>query len=169
LLHPLTRFCVSSWVHFFLGRFSGWCGISRISSFSSLCGVPCEFPFRVTVAVGFPSNRSGLELSFERRSSLVSSRKGHAWRVRRSEGGRASDTLRCLTGVETGDEVVSEFEVEGMGEGVDVDVVMARVWAVADVDTFEEEDGTAKGFEKEKVEEEDGMSNGRNEIESGKA
>ena len=118
------------------------------------------------MAAGFPSKRSGLELSLdvERRSSLVSSRKDHAWRVRRSEGGRASDTLRCLTGVETGDEVVSEFEVEGKGEGVDVDVVMARVWAVADVDTFEEEDGTAKGFEKEKAEEEDGMSSGRNRL-----
>ena len=116
----------------------------------------------------FPSNRSGLELSLdvERRSSLVSSRKGQAWRVRRSEGGRANDTLRCLTGVETGDEVVSEFEVEGKGEGVDVDVVMARAWAVADVDRFEEEGGTAKGFEKEKGEEEDGMSSGRNEVES---
>jgi len=68
--------------------------------------------------------------------------------------------------VETGDEVVSEFEVEGKGEGVDVAVVMARVWAVADVDRFE---GTAKGLEKEKVEEEDGMSSGRSEIASGKA
>jgi len=84
-----------------------------------------------------------------------------------SEDGRASDTLRCLTGVETGDEVVSEFEVEGKGEGVDVNVVMARVWAVADVDRVE--GGTAKGFEKEKAEEEPGMSCGRNEIASGKA
>ena len=99
----------------------------------------------------------------------MSSRKGHAWRVRMSEGGRASETLRCLTGVETGEEVVSEFEVEGMGEGVDVDVVMARVWAVADVDRFGEEDGTAKGLEKEKAEDEDGMSCGRSENKSGKA
>lgn len=55
-------------------------------------------------------------------------------------------------------EVVSEFEVEGKGEGVDVDVVMARVWAVPDVDTFEDEEGTANGFWKEKAEEGAGMS-----------
>ena len=84
--------------------------------------------------------------------SLVSSRKLHAWRFRRSEGGRASDTLRCLakaeteTEVEAGGEVVSEFEVEGKGEGVDVDVVMARVRIVADVETFEDEEGTANAF-----------------------
>ena len=118
----------------------------------------------MAVAPGFPSNRSGFEpsLDVERRSSLVSSRKFHAWRVRTSEGGKAKDTLRCLTEVVTGTggEVVSEFEVEGKGEGVDVDVVMARVWGVANVDTFEDEEGTANGFENENGEEEDGMSGG---------
>ena len=82
-----------------------------------------------------------------------------------SEGGKASDTRRCLTEVETdaeagGGGVVSEFEVEGKGEDVDVDVVMARVWAVADVDRFEEDEGTTNGFWKEKVEEEGGMLRG---------
>lgn len=116
----------------------------------------------------FPSKRSGFEpsLDAESRSSLVSSRKFQAWKVRRSEGGNASDILRCLTemGMDEGTggagEVVSEFEVEGKGEGVDVDVVMTRVWAVADVDTFEDEAGTVNGFWKEKAEEDDGMSNG---------
>lgn len=80
-----------------------------------------------------------------------------------SEGGTASETLRCLTDAEAetetegGGGVVSEFEVEGKGEGVDVDVVMARVLIVADVDTFEVEEGMANGLEKEKVEEEDGI------------
>jgi len=98
-----------------------------------------------------PLNCSGFELSLdvENMPSLVSSRKLHAWRFRRSEGGRASDTLRCLaeaeTEVEAGGEVVSEFEVEGKG-GVDVDVVMARVRIVADVETFEDEEGTANAF-----------------------
>ena len=92
----------------------------------------------------------------------MSSRKDHAWRFRRSEEGKASDTLRCLpdvemeTEVEAGGKVVSEFEVEGKGEGFDVDVVMARVRIVADVDTFEDEGGTANAFWK-KAEEEDAM------------
>ena len=38
-------------------------------------------------------------------------------------------------------EAVSEFEVEGMGEGVDVGVVMANVWIVADVGRFDDEEG----------------------------
>ena len=80
----------------------------------------------------------------------MSSRKLHAWRFRKSEEGKASDTLRCLadaeteTDVEAGGEVVSEFEVEG--GGVDVDVVMARVRIFADVDTFEDEEGTENAF-----------------------
>jgi hypothetical protein len=80
-----------------------------------------------------------------------------------SEGGKASETLRCLTvetEAEAGSEVVSEFEVEGKGEAVDVDVVMARVWAVADVDTFEGEEETANGFWNENGEEEVGMLSG---------
>ena len=99
----------------------------------------------------------------ESKSSLVSSRKLHTWRFRGSEGGSASETLRCLTDVEAetdvaaGDKVVPEFEVEGKGEDVDVDVVMASVLIVADVDTFEDEEGVANGLEKEKVEEEDGI------------
>ena len=113
------------------------------------------------MAAVFPLNHNGFELSLEveSRSSLVSSRKFHAWGFRRSEEGKASDTLRCLadaemeTDVEAGGEVVSEFEVEGKGEGVDVDVVMARVRIVADVDTFEDEGGTANALWK-KVEEE---------------
>lgn len=90
----------------------------------------------------------------------MSSRKLHAWRFRRSEEGNASDTLRCLaeveteTDVEAGIEVVSEFEVEGKGEGFDVDVVMARVRIVADVDTFEDEEGRANAFWKKAEEEE---------------
>jgi hypothetical protein len=117
------------------------------------------------VVVGFPLNHSGFELSLdvESRSSLVSSRKVHAWRFRKSEEGKASDTLRCLADVETetdveagGEVVVSEFEVEGKGEGVDVDVVMARVRIVADVDKFEDEDGTANAFWK-KAEVEDAI------------
>jgi hypothetical protein len=101
-------------------------------------------------------------LDVERRFSLVSSRKLHAGRARASEGGKASDTRRCLTEVgtevEMEGEVVSEFEVEGKGEGVDVDVVMAGVWAVADVATFGDEEETANGFWNGKVEEEDGMT-----------
>ena len=123
-----------------------------MSSFSpsSLCGVP----FRVTTAAEFPSKRNGFEVSLEvdRRSSLVSSRKDHAWKFRRSEDGKASETLLCLADVETETEVeaggevvvVSEFEVEGKGEGVDVDVVMVRVRIAADVDTLEDCGGTAK-------------------------
>jgi len=90
----------------------------------------------------------------------VSSRKLHAWRFRRSEEGKASDTLRCLaeveteTDVEAGVEVVSEFEVEGKGEGFDVDVVMARVRIVADVERFEDEEGRANAFWKKAEEEE---------------
>lgn len=86
------------------------------------------------------------------RSSLVSSRKVNAWRFRRSEEGNARDTLRCLADEETetdmgaGGGVVPEFKVEGKGEGVDVDVVMARVRIVADVDTFEDEEGTTNEF-----------------------
>lgn len=114
---------------------------------SSLCSVPRESPFRITMPPAIPSKRSGFEPSLEVESrsspSLVSSRKGHTSNVRVSEEGNASDVLRCLFKVgteEAGGEVVSEFEVEGNGEGVDVDVVMARVWAVADVATFEDED-----------------------------
>lgn len=127
---------------------------------SSLCGVP----FRTTVFAGFPPKRSGFELSLEveRRSSLVSSRKVNAWEFRRSEEGNARDTLRCLADEETetdvgaGGRVVSEFKVEGKGEGVDVDVVMARVRIVADVDTFEDEEGIANEFWK-KAEEVDAI------------
>jgi len=128
---------------------------------SSLCGVP----FRITAVAEFPSKRSGFELSLEveRRSSLVSSRKVHAWRFRRSEEGNARDTLRCLadeeteTDVDAGGGVVSEFEVEGKGEDVDVDVVMARVRIVADVDTLEDEGGiTVNAFWK-KAEEVDAI------------
>lgn len=109
------------------------------------------------------SNCSGFAPSFEAesRSSLVSSRKFHAWRDRRSEEGTTNETLLCLIGVEAEEEVVgkvvSEFKVEGKGEDVDVDVVMARVRVVPDIDRFEEEEGTANGLEKEKVEEEDGI------------
>lgn len=49
------------------------------------------------------------------------------------------------------------FEVVGKGDVVDVVVVMASVRIVADVDTFDDEEGTPNGLEKEKVEEEDGM------------
>jgi hypothetical protein len=100
-------------------------------------------------------------LDVETRSSLVSSRKLHAWKFRRSEGGIASETLRCLVDVETeteveaGSGVAPGFEVKGKGEGVDVDVVMTRLRIVADVGMFEEDGGTANGLEKEKVEEED--------------
>jgi hypothetical protein len=119
----------------------------------------------VSVVVVFPSKRKGLVPSFEVecRSSLMSSRKLQTCRFRRSEGGRASETLRCLTDagpetdVEVGGKVVTEFKVEGKGADVDVDVVIARVRIVADVDTFEDEDGAANGLEKEKVEEEDGI------------
>jgi hypothetical protein len=55
-----------------------------------------------------------------------------------------------------GSEVVSEIEVEGKGEVVDVDVVMARVRIVPDVGRFEEVEETANGLEK-KVEEEEGI------------
>jgi len=91
----------------------------------------------------------------------VSSRKVHAWRFRRSEEGKARETLRCFVDVEAetdpdaGGEVVSEFEVEGNGEGVDVDVVMARVWIVADVDRFEAEEGMANALWKKAEEEDD--------------
>lgn len=80
----------------------------------------------------------------DRRSSLVSSRNVHAWKVRRSEEGKASETLLCLADVEmeaeveAGGKVVSEFGVEGKGGGFDVDVVMVRAWIVADVDRFED-------------------------------
>lgn len=50
-----------------------------------------------------------------------------------------------------------EFEIEGKGEDVDVDVVMARALIVADVDMFEDEEGMANGLEKEKVEEVGGI------------
>lgn len=122
----------------------------------------------------FPSKRNGFVPSFdvETRSSLVSSRKLQTWRFRRSEGGSANETLRCLTDVEpetdveAGGKVVSEFEVEGKGGDVDVDVVMARVRIVADVDTFEEAEGVTNGLEKEKVEEEDGIVQGGLELDS---
>jgi len=108
----------------------------------------------MTVVAGLPSKRDGFEPSLEvdRRSSLVSSRKDQAWKFRRSEEGNASETLLCLADVETeteveaGSEVVSEFEVEGKGEGFDVDVVMGKVRIVADVDTFEVDEGTEKAF-----------------------
>ena len=114
----------------------------------------------------FPSKRNGFVPSFEveSRSSLVSSRKLQTCKFRRSEGGSASETLRCLTDVgpetdaEVGGKVVSEFEVEGKGEDVDVDVVIARVRIVADVDMFEDGGGMANGLEKEKVEEEGGIA-----------
>ena len=113
----------------------------------------------MTVVPAFPSKRSGFgpSLDVDNRSSLVSSRKVHAWRARTSEGGKTSETLRCLVdvGVETetdaGGKVVSEFV--GKGEGVDVAVVMAGVRIVADVDTFGEDEGTANGLENKKVEE----------------
>ena len=62
--------------------------------------------------------------------------------------------MEVKTEVEAGGKVVSEFEVEGKGEGVDVDVAMARVRIVADVDTFEDEEGAANGLWK-KAEEDD--------------
>jgi hypothetical protein len=86
----------------------------------------------------------------------VSSRKLQAWRFRRSEGGTASETLRCLVDAETetevaaGSEVASEFEVKGKGEGVGVDVVMAWPRIVADVGIFAEDGGMANGLAKEK-------------------
>lgn len=119
----------------------------------------------MSVVAVFPSKRNGFVPSFdvESRSSLVSSRKLHTCRFRRSEGGSANETLRCLTDVgpeadvEAGSKVVSEFEVEGKVEDVDVDVVMERLRIVADVDRFEEEVGMANGLEKGKVEEEEGI------------
>lgn len=56
-----------------------------------------------------------------------------------------------------GGKAVLVFEVVGKGDVVDVVVVMASVRIVADVDTFDDEEGTPNGLEKEKVEEEDGM------------
>lgn len=114
----------------------------------------------MTVDGAFPPKRRGFvpSLDVETKSSLVSSRKLHAWRFRRSEGGTASETLRCLVDGETetevavGSKVASEFEVKGKGEGVDVDVVMAWPRIVADVCMFAGEGGMANGWEKEKVE-----------------
>lgn len=54
--------------------------------------------------------------------------------------------VEAETDVVAGGKVVSEFEVEGKGEGVDVDVVIARLRIVADVDTFEDEEGTANAL-----------------------
>jgi len=59
------------------------------------------------------------------------------------------------TDPEEGDKVVPEFEVEGNGEGVDVDVVIARVWIVADVDRFEDEEGMVNALWKKAEEEDD--------------
>ena len=52
------------------------------------------------------------------------------------------------TDEEAGEEMVSALEIEDRG-GVD-----------ADVDTFEDEEGTVNGFRNEKIEEEDGILGG---------
>ena len=52
------------------------------------------------------------------------------------------------TDEEAGEEMVSVLEIEDKG-GVD-----------ADVDTFEDEEGTVNGFRNEKIEEEDGILGG---------
>lgn len=56
-----------------------------------------------------------------------------------------------------GGAAVIVFEVVGKGDVVDVVVAMASARIVADVDTFDDEEGTANGLEKEKVEEEAGI------------
>ena len=61
-----------------------------------LCGVPCESPFRKTVASTCPPKCSGIELLLdtERRFCLVSCRKLHAGRAQVSEARKAGDA-RC--------------------------------------------------------------------------